>query len=36
MEFDTIDQYEKVMEKIKPITESLTVLGVYKKGKTIN
>jgi prephenate dehydratase len=36
MEFDTIDQYEKVMEKIKPITESLTVLGVYKKGKTIS
>lgn len=36
MEFDTIDQYEKVMGKIKPITESLTVLGVYKKGKTIN
>ena len=36
MEFDSIDRYEKVMEKIKPITESLTVLGVYKKGKTIN
>ena len=36
MEFDSIDQYEKVIEKIKPITESLTVLGVYKKGKTIN
>lgn len=36
MEFDTMDQYEKVMEQIKPITESLTVLGVYKKGKTIS
>jgi prephenate dehydratase len=36
MEFDTIDQYERVMEKIKPMTESLTILGVYKKGKTIN
>lgn len=36
MEFNTIEQYEKVIEKIKPITESLTVLGVYKKGKTIN
>jgi prephenate dehydratase len=36
MEFDHIDQYQKVMEQIKPITESLTVLGVYKKGKTIN
>lgn len=36
MEFNTIDQYEQVMEKIKPITESLTILGVYKKGKTIS
>jgi len=36
MEFDSIDQYNKVMQKIEPITESLTVLGVYKKGKTIN
>ena len=36
MEFDNIDQYQKVMETIKPITESLTVLGVYRKGKTIN
>ena len=36
MEFDSIDQYEKVIEKIKPITESLTILGVYQKGKTIN
>ena len=35
MEFDTIDQYEEVMEKIEAITESLTVLGVYKRGKTI-
>lgn len=36
LEFDTIDQYERVMERIKPITESLTVLGVYKKGKTFS
>ena len=36
MEFDSIDQYNRVMQKIEPITESLTVLGVYKKGKTIN
>lgn len=36
MEFDSIDQYEKVMAQIKTITESLTVLGVYKKGKTIS
>jgi len=36
MEFDSIDRYERVMQKIKPITESLTVLGVYQKGKTID
>lgn len=36
MEFDSMNQFENVMEKIKSLTESLTVLGVYKKGKTIN
>lgn len=36
MEFDSIDQFENVMEKIKSLTESLTVLGIYKKGKTID
>lgn len=36
MEFDSINQLENVIEKIKSLTESLTVLGVYKKGKTID
>lgn len=36
MEFENVDQYEKVMKKIKPMTESLTVLGIYKKGETIS
>lgn len=36
MEFDSMEQYETVLRKIKPVTESLTVLGIYQKGKTIN
>ena len=36
MEFDSIDQFENVMEKLKSLTASLAVLGVYKKGKTID
>ncbi|MFL5739055.1 MAG: prephenate dehydratase [Flavisolibacter sp.] len=35
MEFDDMEQFHRVMEQIKPITESLLVLGVYQKGKTI-
>ena len=35
LEFDTIDQFNQVMDEIKTVTESLNVLGVYKKGKTI-
>jgi prephenate dehydratase len=36
MEFDSVEQYENVLKKIEPVTESLTVLGVYQKGKTIS
>ena len=32
MEFDSIEQFEKVIEKIKPLTEELKIYGVYKKG----
>lgn len=32
MEFDTLDQFEKVIEQMKPITEALRVYGVYKRG----
>jgi prephenate dehydratase len=35
MEFDTIDQFNEVIEKIRPITAELKVYGVYKKGKTV-
>lgn len=35
LEFETIEQFNEVMDEIKGVTESLNVLGVYKKGKTI-
>ena len=35
MEFASTQQLETVLEQIKPLTESLTVLGIYKKGKTV-
>jgi prephenate dehydratase len=35
MEFETMEQFERVIESIKPITASLKVYGIYKKGKTV-
>ena len=35
MEFDSIDQFEKAIKKIEPLTEELKVYGIYKKGKTV-
>ena len=35
MEFDSIDQFQTVIEHIKPVTESLNILGVYQKGRTV-
>ena len=35
MEFDSVEQFHRVLERIQPVTESLTVLGVYQKGKTV-
>ena len=35
MEFDSIGQFEKVVDEIRPHTDSLKILGVYKKGKLI-
>lgn len=32
MEFDSLDQFNTVVEKITPLTEDLKVYGVYKKG----
>lgn len=33
MEFQSIDQFKKVIEDIKPITEHLKIYGVYKRGE---
>lgn len=35
MEFDSIEQFNTVIEDIKPITEEVKVYGVYKKGITV-
>lgn len=34
LEFFTMDQFEEVMECIKPITKRLRILGIYNKGRT--
>ena len=33
MEFQHLDQFEKVIEDIKPLTEHLKIYGVYKRGE---
>jgi prephenate dehydratase len=33
MEFDHLEQFDKVMEEIKPVTEKITVYGTYKRGQ---
>ena len=35
MEFDSVEQFEKAIKKIKLLTEEIKVYGVYKKGKTV-
>ena len=32
MEFDSIDQFDTVVEQIKPLTEALKIYGVYRRG----
>jgi prephenate dehydratase len=32
MEFDSAEQFNKVIEEIKPLTASLEIFGIYKKG----
>jgi prephenate dehydratase len=34
MEFDSVEQFEKVVEEIKEVTEGFKVYGIYKKGMT--
>ncbi|MBO9201178.1 MULTISPECIES: prephenate dehydratase [Niastella] len=36
MEFDTLDQFNEVINGIKPVTQDLRIYGVYKNGKTNN
>jgi prephenate dehydratase len=33
MEFDTLDQFNAVIDGIKPVTKDLRIYGVYKNGK---
>jgi len=35
MEFETMEQFNNVIESIKAITAGLKIYGVYKKGKTV-
>ena len=35
MEFEHLDQFQKVIEAIKPITAELKIYGTYKKGRTV-
>lgn len=35
MEFETLEQFYKVIEDIKPLTGDVTIYGIYKKGDTI-
>ncbi|MHA4845851.1 prephenate dehydratase [Flavitalea antarctica] len=36
MEFESIDQFEEVIKRIKPLTEETNVYGVYKKGNVVS
>jgi prephenate dehydratase len=35
MEFETLEQFNRVIESIRPMTAALKVYGIYGKGKTI-
>ncbi len=35
MEFDSIEQFNSIIDAIKPLTASLQVYGIYKNGRTI-
>ena len=35
MEFDSIQQFNRVIEEIKPITAALKVYGIYRKGRVV-
>jgi len=33
MEFENVEQFKSVINKIETLTEGLSVLGIYKNGK---
>ncbi|MFI5156499.1 MAG: prephenate dehydratase [Chitinophagales bacterium] len=35
MEFETMEQFNQVIEEIRPITAALKIYGVYKKGRVV-
>jgi prephenate dehydratase len=35
LEFESLEQFQKVKDKISPLTENVRVFGIYKKGHTI-
>jgi prephenate dehydratase len=35
MEFEHLDQFEQVIEAIRPVTAELKIYGIYKKGRTV-
>ncbi|MHB1921626.1 MAG: prephenate dehydratase [Chitinophagaceae bacterium] len=35
LEFEDLNQFEKVIQEIQPLTEGLKILGIYRKGITI-
>jgi prephenate dehydratase len=35
MEFENMEQFERVIETIRPLTAALKIYGVYKKGRTV-
>lgn len=35
MEFDNLDEFHRMIERIKPLTESLQIYGIYKNGKNL-
>jgi len=35
VEFDSVDQFYKVIKKIEPITEEIKIYGIYKNGKSV-
>ena len=35
MEFESLEQFEAVIESIRPITAELKIYGIYKKGRTV-